>query len=339
MTLIKATRQSLLLGGGTNASEYELLTGNAVTLLNTATPFNDLTFTSSRNLVGYLEQLGYSTLAAHPARSSNYHRGTAWCEFGFDDVYFIQDFTDLEHYGDRWDSSDSSVFRNLQRFYEAMPEDSPRFAYLLTIQNHGDWNSNSPEMDIVHIGNENGLSDYDCQRMNEFLTCIRQTDDCINEITEYFSSVNRKVVVYMVGDHCPSFISSIVTDSSIESQLKKRQTPYFIWKNYKEDEHLIQANHDIDLCALTPYALVYAGLPLSPYYYQLYQLSEEVVSITGISSKDDSGNSVPSFVLSDESIETLDADTSVANKVKDYFFMEYNSLQGKPRIEELFNPK
>ena len=328
-----------IIGGGTNASEYELLTGNAVTLLNTSTPFNDLNFNGSRNLVSYLENMGYSTIAAHPARPGNYHRSTAWRELGFDQVYFLPDFSDLEYYGDRWYGSDSSAFRNLCRYYEAMPEDRPRFAYFLTIQNHGDWDRNSSDKDLVHITNSRGLSDYDCECMNEYLTCLKQTDDCISEIVDYFSHMDRKVVVYMVGDHCPSFLSGFEEDSSAESQMKKRQVPYFIWKNYDSQNTLPQENREIDLCALTPYALQTGGLPISPYYHQLLKISEKVKCITGITSRNDNGESVTAFVLKDGSIERVDSGTPLSEMVEDYFCMEYNSLQGKPRIESLFDPE
>ena len=327
-----------IVGGGTNASEYELLTSNAITLLNTTTPFNDLSFVNSESLVAYLKSLGYATIAAHSERPSNYHRGTAWRELGFDNMYFLQDFKNLDHYGDRWNPSDASTFQNLQRFYEAMPDDKPRFAYLLTIQNHGDWNSNSSDYDLVHIRNSQEVSEYDCQRLNEYLTCIKQTDQAIREIIDYFSNVDRRVIVYMVGDHCPSFLSNIVTETSMEAQLKKRQVPYFIWNNYGEEYDMLPENHQIDICALTPYALKCAGLPLSPYYYQLYTISEKVQCLTGITS--DFGKEPDiSYLLEDGSVRSIYDETMISNLVRDYFYMEYNSLQGNPRIEALFDPE
>ena len=331
-------------GGGTNGSEYELLTGNSMAILNTETPFNDMSFSSSRNLVEYLESLGYITMAAHPATAGNYHRTTVWKELGFDSIYFKQDFKDRTFYKKRWQVSDSSAFAGFKGFYESMPEDRPRFAYLLTLQNHGGWNINDADADLVHIGKGNGLSEYDCEMMNEFLTCIKQTDDTIEEIIDYFSSQPRKAVVYMVGDHCPSFLTQLMPaeagsrDTESEFNFRKRQTPYFIWKNYEdENDGVLPENRMIDLCALTPYALMYAGLPLSPYYYQLVKASEKAQCFTGIIA-DEGEHTGIGYLRTDGMAESIYAGTGHADTVRDYFYMEYNSLETEDRISALFDP-
>lgn len=325
-------------GGCTNASEYELLTGNSVTLLNTSTPFNDLSLENSLSIVQYLESLGYSTMAAHSEPPQNYHRKYGWETLGFDYTYFKEDFSNLEYYGDRWFASDSSVFSNFTHFYEQMPEDQPRFAFLLTIQNHGDWDRNSPAMDEVHIGNRNGLSDYDAERVNEFLTCIKQTDDCIEEMINYFSDSERDVLLFMVGDHGPSFLSNIEVDTREPIDIRKKQVPYFIWSNNDVDYRLdLPENHDIDLCSLTPCAMVAAGLPLSPYYLQLYEIADTAISISGVNYTKEDGSVSSGYVLKDGILKDVYEDTPESNLVRDYFYMEYNSLQGKPRMDALFD--
>ena len=71
-----------MIGGGTNASEYELLTSNSMMLVNTTTPFNDLNLRDSKSVAEYLKKLGYATMAAHSESSGNYHRGDAWKALG-----------------------------------------------------------------------------------------------------------------------------------------------------------------------------------------------------------------------------------------------------------------
>ena len=332
------------IGGGTNASEYELLTGNSLTLLNTYTPFNDLKLDNHWNIAKYLSKLGYTTMAAHPKVPGNYHRAYAWKQMGFNHMFFDTDFLDCKYYGQRWLESDKSVFENFKRFYSAMPSDKPRFAYLLTIQNHGDWDSNDSEFDQVHIQKDNGLSDFNCQRVNEFLTCMKQTDDCINDIIEYFSGIDRKVVVYMVGDHSPSFVSEIGdktsdSNSSENINLKKRMVPYFIWANYDADFSELPDNHNIDLCSLTACVLCVAGLPLSPYYNQLLKISDCAQCFTGIEMEGENKNTEIGFVDKQGETVSIDADTSAAQLIRQYYFMEYNSFQTKERIEKLFAPK
>ena len=321
---IKGYAAGPIIGGGTNASEYELLTGNSMKLINTTSPFNDLNLKDSKSISEYLKKLGYSTMAAHSQSAGNYHRGDAWKDLEIEVTYFRPDLRKVEHYGERYYASDSSLFRNIVRFYETMPENQPRFAYLLTIQNHGGWDRNSPDKDTVHIQDSKGFSEYE-QQINEYLTCIQQTDVFIGEIVEYFSSVDRDVVVYMVGDHGPSFLRE--WDLGEEYNLKKRQVPYFIWSNRGFED--VTGNRDVDMCALTPMALKAADMPLSAYYAQILRLSENVQALTGASGGYINKNGVEMDIY---------GDTDVAELVREYYYMEYNCLMKKGRLDELFNP-
>lgn len=330
-------------GGGTNSSEYELLTGNSLSLLSTSTPFNDLNLENSNSIVKYLEDNGYATMAAHTESPGNYHRGISWKSLGFDKSYFTSDFVNVERFGNRWAITDHSVFENFRRFYENMPESQPRFAYLLTIQNHGDWNQNDAALDTVHVGKNEGISEENRDLLNEYLSCVKLTDGFIKELTEYFSGVDREVLVYMAGDHCPYMINQLVNEGvktaeeTADFNLKKREVPYFIWSNYTDDYSMLPENNMIDLCALTPYVLKVAGLPISPYYNQLLQLSENVSCVTKIQVGDDEDDPSIGFVNLERERESIYSGSKDAELVKKYFYMEYNNLQKHDRLEYLFS--
>ena len=326
-----------MVGGGTNASEYELLTSNSMTILNTTTPFNDMNLDGCNNIAEYLKKLGYATMAAHSEPAGNYHRGDAWKALGFDETHFDVDFTDLDYYEQRYSASDSSLFENFKRFYEEMPEDQPRFAYLLTIQNHGGWDRNSPDKDTVHIQDVNGLAEYE-QQINEYLTCIQQTDDLIEEVVEYYSGLDRDVIVYMVGDHGPSLLKEWDLGESDDIYLKKRQVPYFIWSSQGIEDYGFPTNSNVDMCALTPLALKAAGLPLSPYYAQIVHLSENVQCITGMIIPGEGNGSVNTYIDAAGETQDIYGGTEEADLVRKYFYMEYNRLQKKGRIDTLFDP-
>ena len=116
-------------GGGTNRSEFELLTSHSLTLLPGVTPFANMSMEGQPSAVSYLESLGYATLAAHPAVASNYRRGMAWPALGFDTTAFEQDFAPFTPYGGRiYYVPDADAFDYFTAMYEAMPEDRPRFA-------------------------------------------------------------------------------------------------------------------------------------------------------------------------------------------------------------------
>lgn len=86
-------------GGGTNSTEYEMLTSNSLILMPSITPFNWLNLYNANSVVSYLKGLGYSTMAAHPYTNSNYRRDSAWLALGFDETHFQSDFTTQETYG------------------------------------------------------------------------------------------------------------------------------------------------------------------------------------------------------------------------------------------------
>ncbi len=74
-------------GGGTNSTEYEMLTSNSLILMPSITPFNWLNLYNANSVVSYLKGLGYTTMAAHPYTNSNYRRDSAWLALGFDETH------------------------------------------------------------------------------------------------------------------------------------------------------------------------------------------------------------------------------------------------------------
>ena len=104
-------------GGGTNVTEYEMLTSNSPMLAPTVTPFNGLDLSGANSVVGYLKSLGYTTMAAHPYTASNYRRDAAWQQLGFDETHFMQDFPTQETYGSRPYQTDSATYRDWQALY------------------------------------------------------------------------------------------------------------------------------------------------------------------------------------------------------------------------------
>ena len=224
-------------GGGTNSTEYEMLTSNSLILMPSITPFNWLNLYNANSVVSYLKGLGYSTMAAHPYTNSNYRRDSAWLALGFDETHFQSDFTTQETYGDRPYQTDSATYRDWETMYEAMPEDKPRFSFLVSIQSHGDYDMNDASLDIVHAATDYG--DYDAL-MDEYLSCIKKTDAAVQELCDYFTAqyekTGRKVIVAMAGDHAPSFVGHVADPSFAETdnelQILERSTPFFIWANY-----------------------------------------------------------------------------------------------------------
>ena len=331
LSVIKNTPNSIYghtvsphVGGGTNSSEYEMLTSNSMMLMPSITPFNWLNLYNANSIVSYLEDLGYATLAAHPYTNSNYRRNSAWLNLGFDEVYFEDSFPTKETYGNRPYQTDSATYRDFETLYEAMPADQPRFTFLVSIQSHGDYNMNDAELDLVHAATDYG--EYD-DLMDEYLSCIYLTDQAFGELTEYFTNLyeetGRKVIVALAGDHAPSFVTH-VSDASVapenDLQILQRSTPYVIWANYPlENAGETSANdpyNRIDMCMLAPVLAEQAGLPLTPYYSYMLAMREDVTVFTA-------GND---FMDASGVTHTYGENAAMDEWVHGYFALEYNNI-------------
>ena len=277
-------------GGGTNSSEYEMLSSNSLMLMPSITPFNWLNLYGANSLVSYTKDLGYATLAAHPYTNSNYRRDSAWRALGFDETHFEGDFPTKEYYGDRPYQTDSATYRDFQALYEAMPAEQPRFAFLVSIQTHGDYDMNDASLDIVHAATDYG--EYD-ELMDEYLSCVKMSDAAVQELLDYFTELyettGRRVVVAMAGDHAPSFVDH-VADKSIapqnELQILERSTPFFIWANYPLEQIDAAVSETdplnrMDMVMLAPTIAQQAGLPLSPFYQYLLEMKQVTPVVTG----------------------------------------------------------
>ena len=325
-------------GGGTNVTEYEMLTSNSAMLVPTVTPFNGLDFSDANSVVGYLKSLGYTTMAAHPYAASNYNRDVVWQQLGFDETHFMQDFPTQETYGARPYQTDSATYRDWQALYEAMPADKPRFSFLVSIQTHGDYTMNDDTQNLVHAATDYGAFDH---TMDEYLSCVQMSDAAFGELCEYFTDLyartGRKVIVAMAGDHAPSFVTH-VSDPALgqgsELTLLQRSTPFVIWANYPLPHADAAQNpadplNRMDMVMLTPTLLEQAGLPLSDYYRYLLTLKDTAPVVTG----------AEDYTLPDGTAAAFGEDAARDALVRGYFDLEYNNIGTRAnRVQTIFEP-
>ena len=307
--------------GGTNSSEYELLTGNSLQLLPGVTPFNILDLNDACSIVSVLEQLGYYSIGCHPETPENYNRKYGYTALGFDRVFFKEDFLGKERPPGRNFFSDESVYREMLGWYEESPADQPRFLYCLTIQNHGAWENGPSEHDTVHVLDDYGDRTDD---LNEFLTCISRSDEAFYGLTEYFAAQERPVILCMVGDHSPSIDTAVAdpTLSEEELSLRRRSVPLLIWANFPLPETELGT---MSLNYVVPTLLELAGIQMPPYYSYMTELREQVPVLT----------SIDRYVTADGSVHSYSDTTPFTEAINSYFYLEYNNLSRQPR-QELF---
>lgn len=311
-----------MIGGGTNNSEYELLTSNSLQLMRGITPFNVLNMSGANSIVSHLNGLGYQTIGAHAGPALNYSRGRVYPDMGFDEIYFVDDLKYKSYNGQRWGETDESLYQNIISWYERNP-DVPKFIYMLTIQNHGGWDMNPQENDTVHVLNDYGELN---NQLNEYLSSIQLSDIAFKKLLDYFENVEKPIVICMVGDHATTFAEDIIDESFSPSEKKKRlrSTPFIIWSNMDyepQDMGYISMNY------LIPTVLEIGNVKRTPWYQYLITLKEDVPALTSYGSYfDRNGNEY-----------YYGETTPFSSLVDDYFYLEYHNLQ-KNKNQQLFAP-
>ena len=311
-------------GGGTNDSEYELLTSNSKSVLSMSAPFCYLDLTNANSIVSFLEDFGYTTTAMHDALASNYSRNRAYPDLGFDKVFLGRESFQFHNaYGNRR-GLDIDNYHDMITAYEE-DGDAPRFVYLLTFQNHGSWEQNEASYDKILVDEDFGNFTDD---VNEYLTSISMSAEAFLELTEYYSEYDRDVIILMVGDHAPNFISNLPSKQGLfgeEKEMALYTVPYYVWSNTKIDCSAF--SEKMSMIDLIPALLKSVKIPLSVYYHTILDLHAEVPVRTSYGAYlDQKGN-----------IGKIEEGSPYYEKIQNYYYMEYNNvLRGKDYREEIF---
>ena len=312
-------------GGGTNNSEYELLTSNSAKLLVFPAPFSFLDLEASgENVVRLVRQLGYETYGMHCCSGTNYSRDSAYPALGFDTIIFGKEgFPHYSTYGNRpWLDRDN--YLDLINYYENAGQ-NPRLMFLLTFQNHGGWEQNPAEYDTQHCVADLGSLTDDVE---EYLSSVHLSVEAFRGLTDYYSRVDRHVIICMVGDHAPSFISSLPAKRSFsteEAEIARRLVPYVIWTNYEVE--FPEYTEYASMVDLIPMVLKTAGLPLTPYYQYILDLHDvlPIRTSTGI------------YMDREGNLGVYGESGPYDELLTQYYYMEYNALRaGNDYHRELF---
>ncbi len=121
--------------------------------------------------------------------------------------------------------------------------------------------------------------------ISEYYSCIYLSDKALKYLFEYFEGADRDVIVLMVGDHCPYFVSNIIEEyypdyDKDKLELETRSVPYVIWSNNSELLVDNRPQETLGLVYRVPTLLEAGGIHLSGYYDYLIKLRNELPSIS-----------------------------------------------------------
>ena len=301
-------------GGGTNTSEYELLTSNSTALLSIGAPFNFINFEKhNASIVPFLEKNDYSTYAFHCYSAENYNRKIAYTAMGFDNIYLGPDKYENHHKNGNRDWLDSDNYADLIRVYNES-DASPKFMYLLTYQNHGGYEQNTPEMDTIHSIGEYTVSN---DIIDEYMSSVALSAQAFKELTDYYATVKRPVIICMVGDHNFSYCTTLntVSANNDEKEIADRTVPYLVWSNFDMDTTVF--TEYTSMIDLVPSVLYSAGIPLDDYYKQVLNLHEMIPGLTTFGV----------YIDNDKTVSNLSENDEYEKAWNNYLFAEYKRLK------------
>lgn len=269
-------------GGNTANTEFEFLTGNTMAFLPQGSiPYQQYINGERISLAFHLKELGYQTVAAHPYYATGWERNTVYPWLGFADSIFIDEYTRASRV--RSYVSDAGCVEKIIELYENKEEGRPLFVFNVTMQNHGGYQelyeNFTPDIAVEGVDN---LS------LNQYLSLIELSDQALEELIAYFSTVNEKTVVVFFGDHQPSDTvaasvlakNGMVWNALSEEELKLRyQVPYVIWANYDISE---EQNADTSVNYLGAEVLERAGVPTTSYQNFLLELKKDYPIISAV---------------------------------------------------------
>ncbi|MCD8189748.1 MAG: LTA synthase family protein [Clostridiales bacterium] len=237
---IKGWMYSAVTGGGTASVEYEFLTGNSIAFLPLGTVAYQLYVKDEMpSLISWANALGFETTTFHPYESSGWNRVDVYNKFGVDNQLYNTDVTDPSYV--RGYISDSCDFEVLESITSA-EEGDKQFIFNVTMQNHGGYKQSwyNLSRDVLLTGSLTGVSDY----AEQYLALMRETDRALEELIEYYSSVDEPTLIVFFGDHqgqlsdwfYEKLYGKELDDRTIAEVEQQYVVPFFIWANYDIDE-------------------------------------------------------------------------------------------------------
>ena len=267
-------------GGGTGQVEMELFTGLTSSLLkegDTLCTLEEQVYDTLPATVRLLAQLGYETTAVHSHNNILYNRSLTYPALGFEETLFIEDFiTPVKNKGPY--ASDETFAEELIARYEARDTSRPCFLYGLSMENHQAYPAGKFQTSSGFAATSDLLSRKDLSILDSLVMGLHDADSSLGLLVDYFSSVDRPVMLVFLGDHQPSLNladgTSLYTrlgftptehssDWDAETLAARLSTDYLIWTNY-ETEALPDGPESSSFLGL--HALERADIPLNAYF-------------------------------------------------------------------------
>ena len=325
---IKGYALSSVFGAKTPNSEWEFLTGGSMAFL----PVGSVVYQQYMNdtptsMVSTLKNKGYTCVAMHPYYETGWSRHLVYPTLGFDEMHFIDDFDQTKLI--RKYISDEEVYRKIIERYENRNVNEDLFIMSITMQNHGGYATTYENFEENYYKIGRSYTDA-----NQYFSLIRESDDALRELVEYFSQVEEPVEIVFFGDHQPSLSSGFypimngkgLSGLTLEELEALYTVPFFIWTNYDTPEEEVEIT---SLNYLSTMALQRAGIDLPAYHQFLAEMQTIIPAV----------NARGYYSLQEgRYLHVRDAKEEEQQWLSVYEHLQYNGLFDKRHTSEIFYP-
>lgn len=325
---IKGYALSSVYGAKTPNSEWEFMTGNSMAFLpEGSVVYQQYIKDDATSIVSTLKNVGYTCVAMHPYYATGWSRNKIYPNLGYDEMYFMDDFDQnniLREY-----ITDQELYDGIIDRFESKSDDENLYIMGITMQNHGGYGA-----DYDNFNEEVYKLGYSYTDGNQYLSLLHESDKAIQNLVEYFESVDEPVEIVFFGDHQPGLCNSFIellngkgNSGLSEEELENLYTvPFFIWTNYEtqaEDVEITSLNY------LSTLTLERANIDLPAYNQFLADMMEVVPAINsrGYYSKSNGG-----YIHLDE------ATGEEAEWIQNYNILQYNGMFDEKNKSSLFFP-
>lgn len=228
-------------GGSTANTEFEVLTGNSMHLLPQGSlPYSQYIRNRQQSLASVLSEQGYKSVAIHSYLGWFYRRNFVYEQFGFEQFISSENFIDPKYR--RGFISDEAVSRRI--ITEHQHSDQPLFVFAVTMQNHSPFSINQYDEDRIEVSGLN--STKMTNKMNTYATGVKDADDSLQLLIEYFEKEKEPTVLVFFGDHLP-LLDKVYTETnyiqdlnpkkwSYEEYQKMYSVPFVVWDNFSNEK-------------------------------------------------------------------------------------------------------
>ncbi len=316
-----------IFAGGTCNTEFEFLTGCSVAgLLAGSSVYTFYVEDEMQWALPYIyKENGYETVAIHPFDKEWWDRDTAYPLLGFDRFISDEDFEDPKIV--RRYISDQTAFERIVSEYENKEEGKPIFEFCVTMQNHADYSQEYDNMAYdIHLQDMEEEFPY----TEQYLSLLRESDDALKYLIEYFENVDEPTIIVFFGDHYPTLdndfydtiLGTELNTITAQESLPLYQTPYFVWANYdircgnggvKSPNFLGQDILDL------------SGIPSPDERACLRYLDSKIGAINALAVYDRFG---------DAWVNEADVPQDIRKVIEDYTFLQYHLIFNRDDAED-----